>query len=132
MSEALINSEVLRWTRERARLEPEYVAEKAHVKLEKLMLWEQGDKRPSFLQAQKLAKVLHIPFGYLFLQQPPQEALPIPDLRTVGDHQTHEITPISAMYSPMFCASRIGIGITCWIAALNLCSLSVVSILLRL
>lgn len=93
MSEALISSEILRWARERARLEPARLAEKAHVKLEKLMLWEQGDKRPSFLQAQKLARVLHIPFGYLFLPHPPQETLPIPDLRTVGDHQTHEISP---------------------------------------
>lgn len=92
MSEALISSDILRWARERARLAPEYLAEKAHVKLENLMLWEQGKKRPSFLQAQKLAKVLHIPFGYLFLQQPPQVTLPIPDLRTVDNHQVHEIS----------------------------------------
>jgi len=45
------------------------------------------------LQAQKLAKVLQIPFGYLFLPYPPTEAIPIPDLRTIGDHQTHKISP---------------------------------------
>ena len=27
----------------------------------------------------------HIPFGYLFLNHPPVDELPIPDLRTVGD-----------------------------------------------
>lgn len=93
MSEALISSEVLRWARERARLPPDSLADKLHVKLEKILLWEQGEKRPSFLQAQKLAKALHIPFGYLFLPHPPEEPLPIPDLRTLGDHQAHEISP---------------------------------------
>ncbi len=93
MSEALISSEILRWARERANLPPDSLADKLHVKLEKILLWEQGEKRPSFLQAQKLAKALHIPFGYLFLAHPPVEPLPIPDLRTVGDHQAHEISP---------------------------------------
>ncbi len=93
MSEALISSEVLRWARERANLPPDSLAEKLHVKLEKILLWEQGEKRPSFLQAQKLAKALHIPFGYLFLPHPPEEPLPIPDLRTIGDYQAHEISP---------------------------------------
>ncbi len=37
--------------------------------------------------------MLHIPFGYLFLPHPPEESLPILDLRTVGDHQPHEISP---------------------------------------
>ncbi len=93
MSEALISSEVLRWARERASLPPDSLADKLHVKLDKLLLWEKGEKRPTFLQAQKLAKALHIPFGYLFLPHPPEEPLPIPDLRTVGDHLTHEISP---------------------------------------
>ncbi len=93
MSEAFISSEVLRWARERVKLPPDSLAEKLHVKLDKLLLWEKGEKHPTFLQAQKLAKVLHIPFGYLFLPHPPEESLPIPDLRTVGDHQTHEISP---------------------------------------
>lgn len=37
------------------------------------------------MQAQNLANVLHIPFGYLYLPSPPQTSLPVPDLRTVGD-----------------------------------------------
>lgn len=92
MNEALISSELLRWARERARFDPERLAEKLHIKLDKLLLWEQGEKRPTFLQAQKLAKILHIPFGYLFLNEPPEENLPIPDLRTVGNYQAHEIS----------------------------------------
>lgn len=86
MNQALISPVVLRWARERSRLEQQGLAEIANVKHEKLQLWERGETRPTFRQAQDLAKALHIPFGYLFLQKPPVEKLPIPDLRTVGDH----------------------------------------------
>ena len=37
---------------------------------------------PPFGRAQELAKKLHIPFGYLFLSEPPADDTPIPDLRT--------------------------------------------------
>ena len=37
--------------------------------------------------------VLHIPFGYLFLDQPPAQPLPIPDLRTLDDDEMSEISP---------------------------------------
>lgn len=86
MTEALINSEVLRWARKRAKLNSEQLAEKMDIKLDKLLLWEEGEARPTFNQAQDLAQVLHVPFGFLFLPKPPKETLPIPDLRTVGSH----------------------------------------------
>ena len=86
MTTALISSTVLRWARERSRLEPERLAEMSHVNPDKLLLWEEGETKPTFRQAQDLAKALHIPFGFLFLPHPPEETLPIPDLRTVGDH----------------------------------------------
>lgn len=54
------------------------------LKPEKLEAWESTESRPTFRQAQKLAKALHMPFGYLFLAAPPAEQLPIPDLRTAG------------------------------------------------
>ena len=41
-----------------------------------------GDTRPPFDKAQKIAQVLRIPFGYLFLSKPPDLTAPIPDLRT--------------------------------------------------
>ena len=43
--------------------------------------WFDGSSRPTFRQAQKLAKRLRVPFGYLFLADPPAEELPIPDFR---------------------------------------------------
>jgi transcriptional regulator with XRE-family HTH domain len=92
MTAALISPAVLRWARERAQLEPERLAEITHVKPDKLLLWEQGKTKPTFKQAQNLAKALHIPFGFLFLPNPPEETLPIPDLRTVGDHTVSSLS----------------------------------------
>jgi Zn-dependent peptidase ImmA (M78 family)/transcriptional regulator with XRE-family HTH domain len=93
MTEALINPRVLLWARARTKMEPDTLAEKAHVKLNKVLLWEKGDTRPTFRQAQDLAQVLHIPFGFLFLSNPPKETIPIPDLRTVKDRVTGWISP---------------------------------------
>jgi Zn-dependent peptidase ImmA (M78 family)/DNA-binding XRE family transcriptional regulator len=85
MARASISPTVLKWARERSLLDPERLAKKIPVKSQKITLWEEGDEKPTFKQAQKLAQILHIPFGYLFLPHPPKEKLPIPDLRTIYD-----------------------------------------------
>src|SRR5699024_9007908 len=41
-------------------------------------------KKPTLHQLRDFAKKAHVPFGYLFLQEPPAEELPIPFFRTVG------------------------------------------------
>jgi Zn-dependent peptidase ImmA (M78 family)/DNA-binding XRE family transcriptional regulator len=84
-TQALINPTLLRWARERAGLDLERAAEGANVKPAQLAAWEAGESRPTFRQAQNLAHTFHAPFGYLFLQEPPTELLPLPDLRTVGN-----------------------------------------------
>lgn len=85
MTEALITPEVLRWARDRSLLSRDTVAKKAHVKPGQVGLWEVGEARPTFRQAQTLAQTLHVPLGYLFLSSPPQEKTALPDLRTVRD-----------------------------------------------
>lgn len=81
---AFVNPSLLTWSRKRAGLSTEQVAKKLPVKPDRVQEWEAGETKPTFLQAQKWASVAHIPFGFLFLQQPPAEQLSIPDLRTVG------------------------------------------------
>lgn len=81
---ALVNPRLLTWSRERAGLSTAQVAKKLPVKPDRVQEWESGETKPTFLQAQKWASLAHIPFGFLFLQQPPVEQLPLPDLRTVG------------------------------------------------
>lgn len=83
-TQAFINPTLLRWARERAGLDLEGAALSANVTPIQLAAWEKGESRPTFRQAQNLAHAFHAPFGYLFLQEPPAEFLPLPDLRTVG------------------------------------------------
>lgn len=54
------------------------------------LLWQQGDKKPTVKQAQDFANKTYIPFGYLYLNQPPEEEILLPDLRTIGDHPIGE------------------------------------------
>ena len=91
MTQALTNPKMLVWARQRAGLSVAALAQKLGVKQERIMEWEAGgDSLPTFRQAQQWAQQTHCPFGYLFLAQPPADDLPIPDLRTVGDHGTRE------------------------------------------
>jgi Zn-dependent peptidase ImmA (M78 family)/transcriptional regulator with XRE-family HTH domain len=76
---------MIRWARERAHLGIDTFARKVNTKPEKVLSWERGEDRPTFKQAEKLAHVARVPFGYLFLPKPPEERLPIPDLRTRPD-----------------------------------------------
>ncbi len=83
MSEALVTPRLLTWARERAGLPVDVMAKRAGTTVAKAGAWEAGDARPTFKQASRWANVTHVPFGYLFLTEPPREELPIPDLRTV-------------------------------------------------
>ncbi len=74
---------VLRWARERARLEPEQLARKMQVKPERVREWEVSGKI-SMAQADKVAHHTHTPLGFLYLPQPPEDRLPIRDFRTRG------------------------------------------------
>lgn len=84
MTQALVNPALMIWSRRRAGLSAAALAESITVKEEKVRAWEAGEARPTFRQAQQWADRLHIPFGFLFLNEPPHEVLPLPDLRTVG------------------------------------------------
>ena len=93
MNEAYIKPDMLRWARERSFGTAEDAARALKVKVEKLVAWEQGDARPTFRKAQELARKLKVPFGYLYLSQPPDEALPLPDLRTTSGTPPRKPSP---------------------------------------
>jgi Zn-dependent peptidase ImmA (M78 family)/transcriptional regulator with XRE-family HTH domain len=82
---AYVSAPVIKWARERAGLSPEEVA----VQLQKVTpsqftAWERGQSFPTFSQAERLAEKLRLPFSILFMDEPPEIKLPIPDLRTVA------------------------------------------------
>ena len=86
MSTANINTQMLTWARERSGIAVAEFAQKCGVSEERLLEWESGDRMMTFNQAIIYAERAYIPFGYLFLAEPPIDELPIPDLRTVDGH----------------------------------------------
>jgi Zn-dependent peptidase ImmA (M78 family)/transcriptional regulator with XRE-family HTH domain len=83
MSTANINPEILIWARERSGFSVPQFARKMGKGEERLLEWEEGQRPMTFKQAMTFAEKAYIPFGYLFLSEPPVEELPLPDLRTI-------------------------------------------------
>src|SRR5271156_1594395 len=76
-----IRPELVSGARERARLQAEALTKR----FPKLAEWESGAAKPTLRQLEDFANATTTPLGYLFLPEPPDEALPIPDFRTLGD-----------------------------------------------
>ncbi|ELY4607634.1 ImmA/IrrE family metallo-endopeptidase [Cronobacter turicensis] len=87
---AYINPNIITWAQARARVSEEDLSRATGAKIEKVLSWIRGIDKPTFSQAQKIAGRLYIPFAYLFLPEPPQELLPLPDLRTLGNRGVRE------------------------------------------
>ncbi|MDF0602684.1 XRE family transcriptional regulator [Psychromarinibacter sp. C21-152] len=85
LATAYINNEVLRWAFQRAGQSPESVAEKLATTEARVNEWISGEQRPSFKQAQRIAKILQIPFGFLYLPEPPKEQIPVVEFRKLPD-----------------------------------------------
>ena len=80
-----VKPEILRWARERAGLSRKDLA----GRYPRLKDWETGAVQPTLKQLEAFARAVHVPAGYLFLDSPPDEPVPIPDFRTVaGRHVT--------------------------------------------
>lgn len=83
MSKAQINPRMLVWARERLGMSVSEFSRKLGKNKEKLLEYEGGLTKLTFKQAIAFSEKAHIPFGYLFLSEPPIEVLPLPDLRTI-------------------------------------------------
>lgn len=89
MTRAPVKPELLRWARERVGRRVEEFGER----FKKLAEWEHGEAQPTFKQLEDFAKATHVPFGYFFLPEPPEESIPIPDLRTIRNQQISRPSP---------------------------------------
>ena len=83
MTEAMITPGLLTWARGRRGVQVSDLASRLNVKPEAVEAWEAGERRPTFRQAQRFAQALYVPFGYLYLPEPPVEELPLADYRTI-------------------------------------------------
>ena len=93
MTEALVTPKLLTWARERRGTDVGKLAAKLGVRPAAIFAWESGDRRPTFRQAQHFARALHVPFGYLYLPEPPVQKLPLPDFRIVPGQPSREPSP---------------------------------------
>jgi Zn-dependent peptidase ImmA (M78 family) len=89
MSHVAVRPELIRWAQERSGL-PSEVLQKRFPKFD---LWESGKAKPTLRQLKDLAKKTLTPVGYFFLPEPPEDKLPIPDFRTVGDEPVKRPSP---------------------------------------
>lgn len=90
MARAPVNPVILRWAARRAGVEPPDLSKTFSKPPEAIQAWFEGSSAPTFKQAQRLAKRLRVPFGYLFLSNPPDEDLPIRDFRRVHGKGSRE------------------------------------------
>ena len=84
-----VRPDLLRWARERAGLELGELAQR----IPQLPSLERGEARPTLKQIERFARATYTPVGFLFLQEPPIERVPIPDLRTAGNERIERPSP---------------------------------------
>lgn len=80
-----INSNIIEWAIARAGHE----LDEFLLKFPDVEAWINGSKSPTVKQLESFAKRLHVPFGYLLLDQPPHEEISFPFFRTGGQVTTH-------------------------------------------
>ena len=89
MNRVAIKPELLRWACERAGFDR---ADLEH-KFPHLAEWETEVTQPTLKQVEAFAKATYTPVGFLFLQEPPVEKIPIPDFRAMDNERIGHPSP---------------------------------------
>ena len=77
-TEVNIDTNILTWAIDRAGFD----LHEFTLKVPNVQKWLDGEKNPTVKQLEDFSKKVYLPFGYLFLKEPPKENLPIPFFRT--------------------------------------------------
>ncbi len=73
-----INSDIINWAITRAG----NVLEEFYMENPDVLDWIEGNKKPTIKQLENFTHKVHVPFGYMFMDEPPEEEIPIPFFRT--------------------------------------------------
>ena len=101
MNRVGIKPELLRWARNRSGQSTQDLRKR----FPKFDSWERGETLPTFKQLERFAKATYTPIGFLFLDKPPVEELPITDFRTMGDTAISHPSP-SLLDTIYLCQNR--------------------------
>lgn len=80
-----IQADTLRWAIKRSGMRED----QAVASFPLLEDWLSGDKLPTFNQLNQFASKFHVPFGYLFLDERPDERIPFPMFRGEAGNRDH-------------------------------------------
>ncbi len=84
-----VSPELLQWAHERSGIDDETF----HRRFPNFGKWQSKETQPTLKQLEAFAQATHTPIGYLFLETPPVEEIPIPDFRTVGGKRIKHPSP---------------------------------------
>lgn len=83
-----VKPDLLRWALDRSRMDTDT------ARYATFSRWASGEGLPvTFKQLETFAHATHTPLGYLFLDEPPIEEVPIPDFRTLGNQGVSQPSP---------------------------------------
>ncbi len=81
-----VKPELLQWAISRSGLQ----TLPARLKIQE---WIKGKSHPTRRQLEDFARAVHVPFGYLLLEEPPQEEVPVPFYRTAHPRTPRQPSP---------------------------------------
>jgi len=89
MNRVAIQPRLLEWAQQRAGLATDTLV----AAFSKYEQWLTQEESPTMHQLEQFADKTHTPLGYLFLAEPPEDRLPIPDFRTLDSKAPRRPTP---------------------------------------
>jgi Zn-dependent peptidase ImmA (M78 family) len=89
MSRVSVKRDVLRWAMDRSGL----TIDDLQRRFPKARQWDAGQSQPTLRQVEAIARLTLTPLGFFFLAEPPQERLPVPYFRTLGDERPSGPSP---------------------------------------
>jgi len=89
MSRVAVSEKIIDWALDRSGL----TLPDIEGKFPRLRQWIAGQSQPTLRQLESLAKLTLTPLGFFFLKEPPEERLPVPYFRTLGDEESYVPSP---------------------------------------